>query len=146
MLKLRFRNEKNTYDEELVEHDIEKLFFSTTIENNEATRKLLKQIENAEYISSSKYKDRFGIILSINDLSTGTKAALCVLYHPDKIIDLVECGNNAIDAIIENCKDGYILDSEHTAAYYSAGTGISVEFDGKTFTSVDSLNDYIAER
>ncbi|MBR3102490.1 MAG: hypothetical protein IKQ27_01145 [Lachnospiraceae bacterium] len=146
MLKLRFRNEKDTYDESIVEHDIEKLFFATTIEKNDLTVRLLKQIENAEYVSSSKYRDRFGIVLSISDLSTGTKAALCVQYHTDRIIDLVECGFNAIDAILENCKDGCVLDSEHTTACYSAEGDISVELDGKEFTSIDALNEYIMER
>ena len=54
------------------------------------------------YPCSDKYaiSSRFdGMKLNIDKLSTGCKTALNVLYNPDKVFDIRECGDNALDVI-----------------------------------------------
>lgn len=59
-----------------------------------------------EVIDGSKMVDRFSIIsrfdgnkLSIDKLSTGCKTVLNIMYNPDVVFDLRECGDNALDVI-----------------------------------------------
>ena len=40
-----------------------------------------------------------GTTLNIDKLSTGCKTALNIMYNPDKIFDIRECGDNALDVI-----------------------------------------------
>ena len=37
--------------------------------------------------------------MNVDKLSTGCKTALNVMYHPDKVFDVKECGDNALDII-----------------------------------------------
>ena len=37
--------------------------------------------------------------MNIDKLSTGCKTALNILYNPDKVFDIRECGDNALDVI-----------------------------------------------
>ena len=57
--------------------------------------------------------DKFSILskfdgnkLSIDKLSTGCKTVLNVMYNPDKVFDIRECGDNALDVLyaLENGK------------------------------------------
>ena len=48
-------------------------------------------------VGKYKIRSRFDdIIIDIDKLSAGCKTALNVLYNPDKIFCLKECGNNAL--------------------------------------------------
>jgi len=49
-----------------------------------------------KYAISSRFD---GMKLNIDKLSTGCKTALNVLYNPDKVFDIRECGDNALDVI-----------------------------------------------
>lgn len=69
-------------------------------------------------IDSSALVDRFTIqsrfdntILNIDKLSTGCKTALNILYNPDSVFDIRECGDNAIDII-------YMLDKGNITCDY----------------------------
>ena len=51
-------------------------------------------------INQYSIKSRFdGTALNVDKLSTGCKTALNVLYNPDKIFNIYECGDNALDVI-----------------------------------------------
>ena len=38
-------------------------------------------------------------MLNIDKLSTGCKTVLNIMYNPDKVFDICECGDNALDVI-----------------------------------------------
>ena len=51
-------------------------------------------------LSQFTIRSRFdGMTLNIDRLSTGCKTALNILYYPDKVFDIRECGDNALDVI-----------------------------------------------
>ncbi len=58
--------------------------------------KIDQSIMHSRFIIRSKF-DRTA--LNIDKLSTGCKTALNILYNPDKIFDIRECGDNALDVI-----------------------------------------------
>ena len=75
---------------------------------NKYTSQMLddKAAEIIEKIDHSELKDRFtissrfsGTVLNTDKLSTGCKTVLNILYNPDKIFDICECGDNALDVI-----------------------------------------------
>lgn len=128
-----------------VEHDVEKLFSQTRLVDTELNRKLIRVIEQGTYNDEWSFIDRFGFKLYTKDMSTGCKAALCVANNPDKIVDLIECGNNARDAIIKLCTNGNILYHENgmTIENINKPDTIDVRLDGYQFTTVERLNRYI---
>lgn len=87
-------------------------------------------------------------------MSTGCKAALLAVSHPDKIINLRECGYNARDAILLNLKEGHVvvywdgmIISPSKLQFDDNGimkdTDIEIENGGKVFNSLDKLNEYL---
>ena len=130
-----------------VEHDVEKLFSQTKLTDTPLNRKLIQVIEQGTYNDPYSFIDRFGFKLYTEDMSTGCKAALCVANNPDKVVDLVECGYNARDAIIHFCNTGNILYHESSLTIESMEEHyvIDVALNGYHFTSVDRLNKYIQD-
>ena len=50
------------------------------------------------------------IVLDVDQLSTSCKAILNVLYFPDKVFCLKECGDNVLE-VLYRLKDGYVYSS-----------------------------------
>jgi len=62
--------------------------------------KIIEIIDEAKLISKYKIRSKFDdIILDIDKLSAGCKTVLNVLYNPDKVFCLKECGNNALEVL-----------------------------------------------
>lgn len=97
-------------------------------------------------MSPSKFIDRFGRTLSIDDLSMGCKTALAVYHNPDKVCNATEIGINALSSIIKHCKDGAIIIYD---LKYSFDTlcidDIDVLYKGYRFTSFQRFADYMYE-
>lgn len=124
--------------------DVEKEFKQLKLQGTEIEKKLIKMIEKGTYLDSISFIDRFGYKLYLEHLSTGCKAALCVVNRPDKIIDLVECGNNARDIIISLLREGNILMEDNSVTFSSIyGQGVDVRVDNYRFSNIDRLNKYV---
>jgi hypothetical protein len=61
---------------------------------------IIENIDQSKMLSKYTISSRFnGTVLNIDKLSTGCKTALNIMYNPDKIFDICECGDNALDVI-----------------------------------------------
>lgn len=61
---------------------------------------IIEKIDSSRMIDKFFIESRFdGTKLNIDKLSTGCKTALNILYNPDKIFDISECGENALEMI-----------------------------------------------
>lgn len=61
---------------------------------------VISQIDNSQMLDQYSFSSRFdGTRLNIDKLSTGCKTALNIMYNPDLIFDIAECGENALEAI-----------------------------------------------
>ena len=61
---------------------------------------IIEKIDSSRMIDKFFIESRFdGTKLNIDKLSTGCKTALNILYNPDKIFDISECGENALEII-----------------------------------------------
>ena len=75
---------------------------------DERAKNIIWKIDNSEMVEKYAIKSRFdGGILNIDKLSTGCKTVLNVMYNPEKIFDICECGENAVE-IIYSLNDGRI--------------------------------------
>ena len=67
---------------------------------DERAADIINRIDNSKLISKFKIESRFdNIVLNIDKLSSGCKTALNVLYFPDKVFCVKECGENALSEI-----------------------------------------------
>lgn len=124
--------------------NVEEQFAKVKLTGTKIEKELISKIERGTYNDESSFIDRFGYKLYNTEMSTGCKAALCVVNCPNLIIDLIECGLNARDIIIGLCKDGNILIKENGVTivdYFN--TPIDVKIDNYKITSIDRLNKYI---
>lgn len=67
---------------------------------DDRAKDIIAKIDHSKMLSPYAISSRFdGMTLNIDRLSTGCKTALNVLYNPDKVFDIRECGDNALDVI-----------------------------------------------
>lgn len=142
MLKLSIAD-SNTQETPIT--DVEALFKKIRIKGTPEEMEVISKIEHGKYNDDSSFIDRFGYKLYLSELSTGCKAALCVLNKSDLQINLIECGINALDVILTTCKNGSVIMRERgiTIKDYSENGKIEVELDGYLFTTVERLNYYL---
>ncbi len=86
---------------------------------------VIKKVDQSEMVGKYSIKSRFdGMLLNIDKLSTGCKTVLNVMYNPDKVFDICECGDNALDEI-------YALDQGRICCEYPL-----ISFDMKSVNAV----------
>ena len=97
---------------------------------------IIESIDNAKLISRYKIMSRFeDVAVDIDKLSTGCKTVLNVLYNPDKVFNLKECGNNALE-IIYGLENGFVF-SEYALIPFDMDS-VSVQ----TLSDKKIINDY----
>ena len=108
---------------------------------------LIKTIEQGELVGNEMFRDRFGYCLHLDNMSTGSKAAIITNHNPDRLVDLRECGINAKSAILSFCRRGNILIEYPEAGLldYTNGLNIDVFLENHRFTSMDDLMYYISD-
>ena len=73
---------------------------NTASKLDDKARQIIEIIDGAKLISKYRIQSKFDeIILDIDKLSAGCKTVLNVLYNPDKVFCLKECGNNALEIL-----------------------------------------------
>lgn len=90
-----------------IPHDMEYIelndvFFNqnTVAKLDERAKKIVEEIDEAKLLSKYKIESKFnGVTLDVDCLSTGCKTVLNVLYFPDKVFCLKECGDNALEVL-----------------------------------------------
>lgn len=67
---------------------------------DEKAKDIIFRIDKSILIDKYTIGSRFdGTKINIDKLSTGCKTTLNILYNPDKIFDISECGENALEEI-----------------------------------------------
>ena len=91
-----FKNKKDIpLNKEYIE--LNDIFFNqnTATRLDDKAAKYIQLIDASELISKYKIRSRFeDITLNTDQLSTGCKTVLNVLYFPDKVFCLKECGKD----------------------------------------------------
>lgn len=84
-------------------NDVEAYFISMRLRSDEYTTRVLHEIEHADFINESTIRDRTGMLLSYDRISTGVKCLLLLHYEPDLVINCSEMGANAFKYLFEGC-------------------------------------------
>ena len=103
--------------------ELNDLFFNqnTTALIDRRAEKFIETIDGAKLIGKYKILSRFDdVAIDIDKLSAGCKTVLNVLYYPDKVFCLKECGNNALK-ILYNLEKGYVY-SEYALIPFTMGS------------------------
>lgn len=82
--------------------ELNDIFFNknTASKLDERANEIIKKIDDAKLISKYKIESRFnGAIIDVDQLSSGCKTALNILYFPDKVFCIKECGDNALEIL-----------------------------------------------
>lgn len=140
--------EENIPKDKRFVNDIESFFMlQCKLENNEATRRVMKIIDKAEYNDTTKFNDRFGVTLYKDYLSTGTKIVLAVMQYPNIIFRGSELGDNAYMLLAE-LSEGNIFFPRYPSFLYTWRDSdiIDIELDGIKFKSAESLNEYLEDK
>lgn len=126
-----FKNKKDIPQEkEYIE--LNDIFFNqnTAGKLDERAVRFIEMIDDSKLLSKYKIRSRFDdITLNIDQLSTGCKTVLNVLYYPDKVFCLKECGNNALEELYEFEK-GFVY-SEYAMIPFEMGKVLVHTSDGE---------------
>lgn len=116
--------------------DCNDLYFSGQILNdNDITRKVLKDIDNAEYNDVGTFIGRDASLGALNKehLSTGCKTLVNIINNPDKCFSLAECGQNALQEL-SFITDGYVL-WENQMLFMLGDVACDLICDGQHYSS-----------
>lgn len=132
-----FKNKKDIpQDMEYIE--LNDIYFNqnTALKLDGKAEKIIEIIDGAKLISKFKIRSKFNdIVLDVDKLSAGCKTILNVLYNPNKVFCLKECGNNALE----------ILFGFQTGNVYSDYALIPFEMDAvnvQTCSGKKEIHDY----
>lgn len=125
-------------------NDVEAAFRGIKLIDNEFTRIALREVEQAEFIDESTFKDRFNRNLYIECLSTGTKCLMCIQKYVDRVINICELGQNG-RALLSLLQEGSIFvdDIDFELYKYQDEDKLSVCVNGVSYDCYDEINDAI---
>lgn len=145
-LRVIFENRENdlTSNERII-RDVELAFEEVIIRGTTEEKELINKIDGGRYYNTVEFVDRFGVRRDISSLSTGCKTGLVILNSSD-VVDTIECGINARDAILETCTKGsMIIHYDEITLDLDDDINIDVKINGHRVTSVGELSYYISE-
>lgn len=124
--------------------DVEEAFDG--LRGTDFERLVINKVEGGEYIDTKTWRTKFGEVLPVSLLSTGSKACIVVQNNPDKIIDCAECMPIARDTIVKRLKEGSVIihDDQYTVnTYKEDDLYIDAAIDNCRFHTLDAFNDYM---
>ncbi len=104
-----FKN-KQDIPEDMEYIELNDLYFiqNTVMLIDQRAEKIIENIDDAKLIGKYKISSCFNeVALDIDKLSAGCKTVLNVLYNPDKVFCLKECGDNAL-RLLYKLERGYV--------------------------------------
>ena len=109
---------------------------------DERAEDIIWSIDRSKMIDKYYIESRFdGAKLNIDKLSTGCKTVLNIMYNPDKIFDISECGENALE-IIYDLEQGNVY-CEYPMIAFNITEAIVVDANGEQlFTDYEELKEW----
>ena len=87
--------------------ELNDVFFNqnTVSKLDERASDIIKRIDDSKLIGKYKIESKFnGVTLDIDCLSTGCKTVLNVMYFPNMVFCMKECGDNALEILYKEEK------------------------------------------
>ncbi len=103
---------------------------------------IILKIDGANRIDQYMIQSKFDkSILNIDKLSTGCKTVLNIMYNADKVFDIRECGDNAVD-IIYSLPEGNVTCDYPLISFDVDKVRICDDTDEKILTDYDSIKEW----
>lgn len=138
-----FKNKQDIpQDIEYVE--LNDLFFNQNTVSliDERAEKIIETIDDAKLIGKYQISSRFnGVALDIDRLSAGCKTVLNVLYYPNKVFCLKECGNNALEVLYE-LEKGYVCSDYALIPFDMDSVVVQTKTDRKVISDYEELKEW----
>ena len=100
---------------------------------------IIKRIDDSIMLSKYTFNSRFdNTALNIDKLSTGCKTALNIIYHLDRIFDICECGDNALD-VIYSLPDGNVYCSYPFISFEMKSVNVCDKYGTREIDSYEAL-------
>ena len=114
-----FKNKKDIPDESYYVELNDVYFNQNTVSVlDDRAGSIVEKIDASRLIGKYKIESKFnGVTLDIDCLSTGCKTVLNVLYFPEKVFCLKECGDNALE-VLYSLEEGTVY-SDYAIIEYS---------------------------
>lgn len=101
--------------------------------------RIIKAIDNSDYLSGTSIITRYGEAVDITKSSTSCKTVLNVLLYPDKIVNCIEAGESAMEYILEHFNNGKIYTPFLPSLTHHFNTDIDyITSDGSVIHCTDS--------
>lgn len=120
-------------------YDINAFFFGVKLPDCEFVRRVLKEIDEAEYETETTYKDRTGKYLYNDTLSSGSKILLAMYLYPEIVFNGIEAGANCWDLMLL-CSNSHV-DLSYTDVSFCVEITEPVEVNNEVFNDTYSLNE-----
>ena len=125
---------KNKYDipKDMEYVELNDLFFNqnTVLLIDERAEKIIETIDDTKMLGKYKIYSRFNeVALDIDRLSAGCKTVLNVMYYPEKVFCMKECGTNALEVLYELAQ-GHVY-SEYAMIPFDMSAVVVPEKSGK---------------
>ncbi len=138
-----FKNKKDIpRDVEYVE--LNDIYFNqnTARKLDERAQKVIGIIDEAKLISKYKISSKFSdIVLDVDKLSAGCKTVLNVLYNPNKVFCLKECGNNALE-VLYNLEEGNVYSDYAMIPFEMAAVSVQTTSGKREIFDYEELKEW----
>lgn len=124
--------------------ELNDLFFNqnTVLLIDERAEKIIETIDSAKLISKYKISSKFNdVALDIDRLSAGCKTVLNVLYYPDKVFCLKECGNNAL-GVLYGLEKGYVCSEYALIPFDMASVFVQTKVGKEVISDYEELKEW----
>lgn len=109
---------------------------------DERAEKIIEDIDGSKQVGKYKIRSRFDdIILDIDKLSAGCKTVLNILYNPDKVFCLKECGNNALE-IVYSLDQGNVYSDYALIPFDMESVNVRTASEDKVVSDYEELKEW----
>ena len=106
---------------------------------DEKAKNIIEIIDNSQMVDRYTIRSRFNdTILNTDKLSTGCKTVLNIIYNPDKVFDICECGDNALD-VIYSLAEGNVYCSYPFISFDMDKVSVSDKYGTREINSYEEL-------
>ncbi|MCI8562026.1 MAG: DUF4869 domain-containing protein [Lachnospiraceae bacterium] len=111
-------------------------------------QKIMEYVDGSKLIDGFCLKDRNGMTVPPEYLSTGAKTAILVWEYPDIIFNMTQCGDNAFQCVAEICRHSDRTELTYRYLPLWAMEGVEIQKDGIAITKElynEKIDDWLEE-
>lgn len=138
-----FKN-KNDIPQDIEYVELNDIYFNQNTASmlDDKAEKIIEIIDESKLISKYKICSRFdNITLDTDKLSVGCKTVLNVIYNPDKVFCLKECGNNALE-VLYGLTTGYVYSDYALIPFDMETVNVQTSSGKKVISDYEELKEW----